>query len=57
MTMFSRAVVAIAATVATLAAGGLITAAGQEPAERLAMEIRAMSATTDVSEFADSTRW
>ena len=51
MTMFSRAVVAIAATVATLAAGGLITAAGQEPAERLAMEIRAMSATTDVSEL------
>ena len=51
MTIFSRAVVAIAATVATLAAGGLITAAGQEPAERLAMEIRAMSATTDVSEL------
>ena len=35
----------------TLTAAGLVTVAGQEPANRLALNIMAMSATTDASEL------
>ena len=35
----------------TLTGAGLVTVAGQEPASRLALNIMAMSATTDASEL------